>query len=82
MTDVIDVIIKPMSKINRQEYILYHWIDVTAQGDEPPVMLRGRMRTPEDAVRAEVEFEVWIKAFHHASQHGILFGQEYALPIK
>ena len=63
MTDVTDVIIKSMTEINNQEYILYNWMPVTAVSDEIPVMLRGRMRTPAEAKVARDEFDVFVEAY-------------------
>ena len=40
---------------------MHEWHDVTATGDGSLVYVRGRMRTPEEAVKAKKDFEEWIQ---------------------
>ncbi len=58
-----DFIVKSMAEICRQEYILYEWIAVINLADQPPVLIRGKMRTPREARIAADEFDVWLKAY-------------------
>lgn len=57
-----ELIIKPMQVITNYEYIYFWWYDITGLGDDEMMMVRGRRRTPKEALEAEREFKAWLDA--------------------
>ena len=52
---------KKLIDISSIEWAMNEWHNVTATGDGSPVYVKGRLRTPEEAVKAKKDFEEWIQ---------------------
>ena len=51
--------LKTLKEITRDEWVVYHWIDVTEMRQAERMFLRGRERDPRDAARAATEWDIW-----------------------
>ena len=49
---------KTLLQITRAEWIYFHWINVTAVGDNEAVFVRGYERTPDESHQAALDWEI------------------------
>jgi hypothetical protein len=50
---------RPITEITKDEYIAYEWIEVTSLTDLFRMFVRGRERTPEEALQASKEWDAF-----------------------
>jgi len=55
-------IIKPITEITRDEWILYQWQDITTYSDSVRMLLRGHFRTPDEGAKAAGDWDIWIRS--------------------
>jgi len=48
---------KKLSEITRAEWITFQWYDATEMGDEERMLLKGLMRTPDEAAQARIDWD-------------------------
>jgi hypothetical protein len=52
---------KRLKEITHFEWALYEWIDVTPPESTERMFVRGKERTPDDAVRAHGDYDSWVQ---------------------
>lgn len=61
---------RPVKTLTRDEWVRWHWVDVTRHCDGERMVVRGRERIPDEAAEANAQFDVfeslWAEARVHA----------------
>jgi hypothetical protein len=53
---------KQLKNITKQEYVKWHWTNITTLSAEEVTMLRGAERTPKEAAQAAKDYDTWKEA--------------------